>query len=168
MQKFSGKKRVDAVDFASSEIKEFERLLNELTKMHDLSDFELLNKIRNRECIPLSIFTKKTSPLETVVKFLRENRGHSFKEIGVLLSRSQKNAWQAYNSAVKKFPKPFLPKYSEYDVDVSVLADRKFSILEAIVSSLKQKGLGFHEIGLLLKRNEKTAWTCWNRAQKKK
>lgn len=50
-----------------------------------------------------------------------------------------------------------------------VLKDRSVSVLEAIVEYLKDhKGLSYHEIGLLLNRNERTIWTCYNRAKKKR
>lgn len=94
MQKPQSKKRGKSIDLGNSKILEFEKILDELTAEYKISDFELINKLRDKEYIPLSIFTKKTSPLETVVKFLKENKEHSFKEIGIMLNRSHKNVWQ--------------------------------------------------------------------------
>lgn len=50
-----------------------------------------------------------------------------------------------------------------------ILRDRSVSILEVIVEYLKdQKSMNYHEIGILLNRNERTVWTCYTRAKKKR
>ena len=54
-------------------------------------------------------------------------------------------------------------------VPLLVLRDRKISVLEAIVEYLKdEKMLSFHEIGVLLNRNDRTVWTCYHRAKTKR
>ena len=49
-----------------------------------------------------------------------------------------------------------------------VFKDRTVSVLEALVEYLKDKGLSYHEIGMMLNRDERTIWTCYNRLQKKR
>jgi len=50
----------------------------------------------------------------------------------------------------------------------SILSNRKISVLEAISVYLKdKKNLTYHEIALLLNRDDRTIWTCYNRAVKK-
>jgi predicted transcriptional regulator len=57
----------------------------------------------------------------------------------------------------------------EIAVPLSVLTDRKLSILEVIVEYLhEKKSLSFHEIAVLTKRDDRTIWTCYNRAKKKR
>ena len=54
-------------------------------------------------------------------------------------------------------------------IPVQVLQDRSISVLEAISYYLKEtKNLTYHQIALLLNRNDRTIWTCYQRAKKKK
>ena len=51
----------------------------------------------------------------------------------------------------------------------SIFVDRTLSVLEIISEYLKdEKGLSYHEIAELLNRNDRTIWTCVNRAKKKR
>ncbi len=61
-------------------------------------------------------------------------------------------------------------KLSEkYTVPISVFADRTLASLEAIVEFLKENyGLSYHEIAELLHRDDRTIWTCYHRAKKKR
>lgn len=55
------------------------------------------------------------------------------------------------------------------DIPTSIFRDRTVKPLEAISEYLKDDvGLSFHEIGELLNRNERTVWTCYRRAKKKR
>ena len=50
-----------------------------------------------------------------------------------------------------------------------IFKDRKVSVLEAIVEYLKdEKKLTYHEIAVLLNRDDRTIWTCCNRVRKKR
>jgi len=50
-----------------------------------------------------------------------------------------------------------------------VLRDRKISVLESIVEYLKdEKKLTYHEIAVMLNRDDRTIWTCYNRAKTKR
>ncbi len=51
----------------------------------------------------------------------------------------------------------------------SVFRDRSLSVLEAMVEYLKdQQHLTFHEIAVLLNRDDRTIWTVYSRAGKKR
>jgi hypothetical protein len=54
------------------------------------------------------------------------------------------------------------------NIPLEVLKDRKVSVLEGIVEYMKKQGLSFHEIGVLLNRDERNIWTVYNRATKKR
>ena len=55
----------------------------------------------------------------------------------------------------------------DYDLLIN-FSDRKFSVLEHIVSFLKKEySLSYREIGKLLRRNERTVWTTYQRSRKK-
>jgi hypothetical protein len=53
-------------------------------------------------------------------------------------------------------------------IPLDILRDRNLSVLESIVEYLKNKGLSFHEIAILLNRDERNIWTVYNRAKKKR
>ncbi|MFH2028209.1 MAG: hypothetical protein ABIJ08_03655 [Nanoarchaeota archaeon] len=51
----------------------------------------------------------------------------------------------------------------------TIFRDRKISVLEAVVEYLKdEKNLTYHEIAVLLNRDDRTVWTCYSRAKKKR
>jgi hypothetical protein len=55
------------------------------------------------------------------------------------------------------------------DVPSFVFRDRSVSVLECLVEYLKDTHqMNYHEIGVLLNRNERTVWTCYDRAKKKR
>jgi hypothetical protein len=57
---------------------------------------------------------------------------------------------------------------SEITIPTKIFHDRTLSVLEAIVSYLKEKQMTYHEIAILLNRNDRTIWTVYDRARKKK
>jgi uncharacterized protein (UPF0371 family) len=58
---------------------------------------------------------------------------------------------------------------SNYLIPVSVLCDRNISLFETMVEYLKEiKGLTYHEIAVLTNRDDRTIWTVYNRAKKKR
>ena len=136
---------------------------------------ELMNKllkipVKEEVRVPISVFKNDyLSALETIVKYLRENLLLSFKQIGSLTNRNQVALAVSYRNARKKLEAKFIEEISPYHIPVSILQDRKLSVLENIVSYLKDTfGLTYHRIALLLNRNDRTIWTVYQRARKKK
>jgi len=118
--------------------------------------------------IPVSIFNKKLSPLETICKYLHENLRLSYEEISKLVDRSNKTIWQACNNAKRKYPSYFVVKSFAITIPVLLFKNRKLSIFEHSVVHLKKEyELRFSEIALMLKRDQRTIWTVYYRAQKK-
>ncbi len=71
------------------------------------------------------------------------------------------------------FKKEVSPKKEDLDFDLvipaHVLRDRKLSALESIIEYLKEiRKLNYHEISILLNRDERNIWTMYNRAKKKR
>ncbi len=152
----------------NEDIELFKIILNRLKKRYNLSSTEVISLTQKEILIPTTIFTKKLSPLETDVKYLKENLDLDYSRIAELLGRNRKTIWQAYKNAAKKLPEHMKPAETVYNVPVSALRD-KLSILEATVAYLKdQFKLSYHKIGELLQRDERTVWTVYNRAEKKK
>ena len=55
------------------------------------------------------------------------------------------------------------------EIPTFLFKDRKVAVLEALVEYLKDhKGLTYHEIALLLNRDDRTIWTVYHRAKKKR
>ncbi len=54
------------------------------------------------------------------------------------------------------------------EIPSAIFRDRTRAPLESISQYLKDvKGLSFHEIAVLLNRDDRTIWTCYSRAKKK-
>ena len=51
----------------------------------------------------------------------------------------------------------------------SIFQDRSLSVLESITEYLKDsKNFSYHEIAEIMNRDDRTIWTCYNRAKKKR
>lgn len=147
--------------------KELKEELRFLKERFDILEAKLNVK---EEEIPLDIFSNDTlSSLETIVKFLKENRGHNFSQIASLLNRDPRTIWTTYTKAKKKLKQPFKKISSQHNIPISALQDRSLGVLESICLYLKDS-LHFttQEIALALKRSNKTIWTSYHKAKTKK
>lgn len=62
-----------------------------------------------------------------------------------------------------------IEEIAELFLPTSIFLDRSVSVLEAISEHLKDKeNLSYHEIAVLLNRDDRTIWTCYHRAKKKR
>jgi len=58
---------------------------------------------------------------------------------------------------------------SEIKVPLNVFTDRSLSVLEVLVEYLKEyHNLSYHDIAVLLNRDDRTIWTVYNRVSKKR
>lgn len=157
--KYRRKKQFD-VDFSRFTYNELQEIQRNLAKY--------ISKLKQERSIHLSLFKTNLAPLETVVKFLIENQSLSIKEISSLLKRSPKTIWQAYQDAKKKYSKKFIIAQEKYQIPISIFSNRKLSILESLVSYLKEtQGLKFSQIASLTDKDQRTIWTSYSRARKK-
>ena len=137
---------------------------------------ELVNKflkvpVKEEIKVPISVFKNDyLASLENIVKYLRENLLLSFKQIGALTNRNEIALAVTYRNAKKKMEAKFVvEEISPYSIPVSILQNRKLSVLENIASYLKDTfGLTYHSIAVLLNRDDRTIWTVYQRAKKKK
>ena len=154
--------------YKDEDVRVFKVLLEQVKRKHHISAKDIPQFIQEEILIPTTIFTKKLSPLETDVKYLKENLDLNYSKIAELLGRNRKTIWQAYKNAAKKLPGYLKPTETEYNLPVSIFRT-DLSILEAVVVYLKDKfRLSYHQIGQLLKRDERTVWTVYHRAQIKR
>jgi len=120
--------------------------------------------------LPLSVFNNLSlSALETITKYVKEEIGLNYRKIASLLNRDERTIWGAYYSSKKKMGQRFLVEYSKFHVPISTFQDRSLSMLEAITEYLKEKlNLRYCQIAALLNRDDRTVWTVYQRAKKKR
>ena len=130
--------------------------------------------------MPIGLFRSNSGPLEALVRYLKDALEYSFVQIGKLLSRDETTIWTTYHNSVKK-GKMLLDlemndvdygllriKKEEMIVPLSVFSERKLSVLESLCLYLRENfSLSYHDIGLILDRDERTVWTVVNRAGNK-
>jgi predicted DNA-binding protein (UPF0251 family) len=160
------KKRGNSRLFSST----FYQDLGRFQRKYGLNDQDLVKAIHEKgyvsEIIPICIFQYNLSSLEAIVKYLRENCSLSFKQIGALIARSPYTISTSYRASKRKHSSRFKIRSSSYDIPISVIADRHYSVLECIVLFLR-KELRYKEIAKLLNLDQRTIWTVYNRALKK-
>lgn len=150
------------------DMKKLKKLLTTLEKKHGVGSDKILRLLKGEVVIPATVFTPKLTPLEAVVKYLKEEQAFSLREIGSLLARNERNIWHAYANAKKKHLRKLKIAATDYFIPVSIFTNRKLSAFEALVQHLKDfYKLSYHEIAVLLARDDRTIWTVYSRASKK-
>ena len=122
--------------------------------------------------VPSSIFVdRELAPLESISEYLKEQKSLTYHEIAVLVGRDDRTIWTCYNRAQKK--RAVTPRKAEkpekvIEIPLEIFKNRTFAPLESMTTHLKDAlKLSFHEIAIVLNRDDRTIWTCYNRAQKK-
>ena len=148
--------------------------IGELKEKYNVSENELMQLAKqpaSKEIlIPISVFeAKNLSALEIVCKYLKEELGLGYSKIAALLNRDARTIWTTYQNALSKRKERLLVKDSKFHIPISIFVDRKLSVLESIVSYLKDNfSLRYSEISALLNRDERNIWAVYNRFRKKK
>src|SRR3989338_4390489 len=118
--------------------------------------------------LPDFIFSKKISSLEAISKYLIENCGLSIKQASLLLNRTNKNIWYAYNSSKKKLD-GFEETRVKLAIPIIIFQNSDLSVLENIVAYLKDElSLKYSQIARILHRDDRTVWSVYRKASKKK
>ena len=142
--------------------------IEQVAARHNMSIFQVMQRVSENNPVPVSIFCRKLSPLESIVKFLREEFGYSFTRIASLLNRSPKTIWQAGQNASKKHPEHFSPSYY-YLIPLALFSNRKMSILSVAITYLHEEyRLSFAKTAELIERDPRTVWTTYNKYKKRK
>ena len=140
-----------------------------IKKDFEQSSLKFLEAIKkDKISIPDSVFSKKLTAFETLVKYLKENIGLSFSEIAKLTKRDARNMWHTYDIAKKKLKERFIVKEYEFLIPISIFSNRKLSIQENLVFYFKEEfKLSYHKIATLIHRDDRTIWTVYQKARKK-
>ena len=157
--------------FSGKNAHELLEMLVALLRAHGFDDHaidELLTKARDEQqtLLPVTLLQDpKLSPLETIVKYLKENRGRTYHQIADLLKRDDRTIWVTYSRAKKKQPAQLNPATTQFLIPALHLADRTRSVLEHVVTYLHDTHkLRFADIARLLKRDDTTVWTVYKRS----
>ena len=126
---------------------------------------EIVNELKTDE-LPLSLFkTKKLSNLEAIVKYLRENKSWSYKEIGEKLKRNPLTLAVSYKNSKKKMPDAL--SVDETNTIPYAAFKENLSVLESVASYLKEQGMKQVQIANALGKDPRTISTVIRRAKKK-
>lgn len=147
-------------------------VMDGIKSKHDLTDEQILRLVRAdevSETIPASVFVdSRLRPLESVCKYLREEKRLEYNEIAAVLNRDYRTIWTTYNNSSKKVKGRLAIPPTKYELPLNIFQDRKLSVLEAVVSCLKDKfGLKFAEIAVVLRRDQRNVWSIYHKAKKK-
>ena len=166
------KKRENSSYSANPQAKDILHLLKNTYKISDQDLLKLLleaqEKLSEKEKFPLNIINEKLTVLESLVKYLREQKNYTLHECAEILGRNEKNLWHAYHSATQKVPSPLRGEASSIFVPLDIFSDEKLSPQEALVFYLKEnEKMTLHMIAKLLFRDDRTIWTAYTRAKQK-
>ncbi len=146
------------------------RIVRHLKYVHHYTDSDIKRLVEGKgaHVIPSNIFSAELSSFETIVKYLHENKDMRLKDIANLLHKSSSTIWITYRNSARKNSE----RLPQGDFTISItpesLTHGDLSILEGISWYLKEHyGLQFHKIAQILRRDDRTIWTAWNRASQK-
>ena len=118
--------------------------------------------------VPSYIFQdRRLTPLEALVKYLREKRRLSYNAISRLISRNVRDVYKLYAHAFDKSSSSirYDSRFSCF-IPVSIFSNRRLSALEALVLYLKEQlNLSYREISVVLSRDQRTIWTVYKRSK---
>ncbi|MCK4552814.1 hypothetical protein KAT80_01275 [Candidatus Pacearchaeota archaeon] len=145
-------------------------IIERLKKKYQINKKEILEIVRKNEKlnIPITIFSKELGALESLVKYMKENLNMTYKEVAEELNRDERTIWTAYKKASEKQKEPMEIKKTKIFLPISIFENKKLTILESIITYLKEKEMKYSEIAKLLKRDQRNIWTIYSRAITKK
>ena len=151
------------------------QIIGTLRREHSLSAAQILDVLAEKKAVaevseayvPTAIFSGRLSCLEAIVKYLKENKTSTFHDIGKLLKRNERSLWKTYQNAKRKMPEHLAVEESEFSFPLQILHDTSRGVVEAVVTWLHDsKGLTYHQIAVLMKRDDRSVWTAYNRRRR--
>ena len=140
-----------------------------IKQKYGLEDKKLKISIESKddEYIPGSIFSEKLGILETVVKYLIENRKKNTSEVAEILHRTRNNIAVTYLKSKRKLPSSFVKIDYKIKLPFSIFSSENTCFESICLYAKDVLKLSFHEIGAVLRRDERTIWTIYHRGEKR-
>src|SRR4030042_5451958 len=111
------------------------------------SVFYLNLKYAGETYLPASIFRNELTPLQIVVKYLRESLSKSNKQIAMLLNRDLRAIWATYKSVEKiKIEWKEGSEGPDIQIPLEIFRDEKLTAFEALVTFLLDLELNYSDI----------------------
>ena len=102
------------------------------------------------------------------MKYLKEEKHLRYSEIGLALGRDERGIWSTYQRAARKMPTPFGTGTAGLYVPLTVLADRRLSLLESVmIHVVDTLHIPVKDCVELLKKSYSTLYTTYARAKRK-
>ena len=119
--------------------------------------------------VPSSIFQNRSySVLETLAVYLKDEKGLRYAEIGRILARNERTLWTCYHRAKQKTWQKEEHHPESISIPLSIFRNRKVSFSESLIHYLRsQLGMRYHEIAVILNRDDRTIWTLSHRFEAK-
>jgi len=130
----------------------------------------LIQKTRQlkKNFFPITTLNKKLGATECLVRYLKDELGWNYKKISSILHRTEAVVGVMYRTSLKKFQGKLKPTPTTIFIPLSIFS-QKFTIFESIILYLKDKEeLRYSEIAKLTQRDQRTIWTIYNRAKRKR
>ena len=119
--------------------------------------------------LPVHIFRNEASSLESISKYLKDALGLKYCEIADILNRDDRTIWGAYSGSKQKIKDSLSVSDASVKVPVSIFKDRSLSVLEALAEYMKdQLNMRYCKIAMLLNKDQRTIWTVYKRAKRKR
>ena len=119
--------------------------------------------------VPVDIFSNDASGLESLSHYLKGVLGLRFCEIADVLNRDDRTVWGANKGAEEKLNSANGSSDSRIRIPISIFRDRSLSVLEALSEYLKEcQNMRYCRIAALLNKDQRTIWTVYSRAKKKR
>lgn len=120
---------------------------------------DLASADRASPFVPIAAFRSDLTPLETIVKFLREERGMRLVDIAAVVGRDQRAIGVTYARVARKMPGPLPGGSSHVLFPAVLLRDEALTPAEHVVRFLRDAGFSHAEIARMLGRDGRTVWT---------
>ena len=127
---------------------------------------ELFQESNQEISVPISLFSTNLHPMEALCKYLIEIERLSKSSVATVLQRNIKTIWANYERAKGK--ELFISGNTQYTIPLSLFQKRKLSVMEHVVSFLKQvHHFSNKEISQLLGKSPNSIAVLAKRAQVK-
>jgi DNA-directed RNA polymerase specialized sigma24 family protein len=119
--------------------------------------------------VPVEVFSQGLNVVESLTKYLKEDKKKSFADIAKLLNKKENTVWLNYERAHSKMAERLIiPAKPAIIIPISALVSDNHNLLESIVIYLRDaKGLSNKEVASMLKTSEVVTSAAYHRTRKK-